>query len=55
VAELSLNCGDIAGFLTELPPHGMAGIKGNMALDAGQAESFVEHRSVSLLGVGPTP
>ncbi len=43
VAELSLNRCDIAGFLYEVPAHGMAGVMGRMALDAGQAAYLVEH------------
>ena len=44
VAELSLNRRDIAGFLDEVPAHGVAGVMGRMALDAGQAACLVEHR-----------
>ena len=49
MAELSLNCGDIAGFLNEVPAHGVAGVMGRVALDAGQAAYLVEHRKVFLL------
>ena len=44
VAELVLYCGDIAGFLDEVPAHGVAGVMGCVALNAGQAAHFVEHR-----------
>jgi len=44
VAGLALCCGDIAGFLDEVPTHGVASVMGSMALDAGQAAYFVEHR-----------
>ena len=44
VAELPLNRGDIAGFLDEVPAHGVAGVMGRMALDTGQAADLVEHR-----------
>ena len=44
VAELALYCGDIAGFLYEVPAHGVAGVMGGVALDAGQVAHFVEHR-----------
>ncbi len=40
VAELSLNRRDIAGFLDEVPAHGVGGV----ALDAGQGAHFFEHR-----------
>jgi hypothetical protein len=36
VAKLSLNRRDIAGFLDEVPAHGVAGVMGGMTLDAGQ-------------------
>jgi hypothetical protein len=39
-----LDCGDIAGFLDEVPAHGVAGVMGSMALDASQAAYLVEHR-----------
>jgi len=42
--ELSLNRCDIAGFLYEVPAHGMAGVMGGVTLDAGQAAYFLEHR-----------
>jgi hypothetical protein len=32
-----MNCRDIACFLYEVPTHGVAGVMGCMALDAGQA------------------
>ncbi len=44
VAELPLNRCDIAGFLDEVPAHGMAGVMGRVTLDAGQAAYLVEHR-----------
>jgi len=39
-----LNRRAIAGFLYEVPAHGVAGIMGRVSLDAGQAAYFVEHR-----------
>jgi hypothetical protein len=44
MAELSLNCRDIAGFLDEVSAHGMAGVMGRVALNAGQAAYLVEDR-----------
>jgi hypothetical protein len=44
MAELSLNCRDIAGFLDEVSAHGMAGVMGRVTLDAGQGAHFVGHR-----------
>ena len=44
VAELSLNRCDIAGFLNEVPAHGVAGVMGRVAFDAGQVAYLVEHR-----------
>jgi hypothetical protein len=44
VAELSLNCDDIAGSLYQVPPHGVAGVMWSMALDAGQAAYLLPHR-----------
>ena len=43
MTELSLNSRNISGFLDEVPAHGMAGVMGRMALDAGQAAYLVEH------------
>ena len=40
----SLNRCDIAGFLDEVPAHGVAGVMGRVTLDAGQAAYLVEHR-----------
>ncbi len=37
MADLPMNCRDIACFLYEVPAHGVAGIMGRVALDAGQA------------------
>ena len=44
MTELPLNRRDISGFLNEVPAHGMAGVMGGMALDAGKAAHLVEHR-----------
>ncbi len=44
VAELPLNRDDIAGFLNEVPAHGMAGVMGRMAIEAGQGAQLVEYR-----------
>ena len=44
MTELSLNRRDIAGFLDEVPAHGVAGVMGGATLDAGQAADRVEHR-----------
>jgi hypothetical protein len=44
VAELSLNRCDIAGFLYEMPAHGMTGVMGRVTLDAGQVAYLVKHR-----------
>ena len=45
MAELPLNRRDIAGFLYEVPPHGVVpGVMGRVTLDAGQAAHFLEHR-----------
>ena len=44
MTELPLNRRDIAGFLDEVSAHGVAGVMGRVALDAGQAAHFVEHR-----------
>ena len=53
VAELPLNRGDIAGFLYEVPTHGMAGVPGRVTLHAGQAAYLVEHPGVeTTVGVG---
>lgn len=43
VAELSLNRCDVAGLLDEVPAHGVAGVMGRVALDAGKAAYLVEH------------
>ena len=45
MAELSFNRCDIAGLLDEVPAHGVTGVVGSMALDAGQAADLVEHRT----------
>jgi hypothetical protein len=37
VTQLPLNRRDIAGVLDEVPSHGVVGVMGSMALDAGQA------------------
>ncbi len=44
MTKLPLNRGDIAGFLDELPAHGVAGVMRRVALDTGQAADLVEHR-----------
>ena len=44
VTELSLNRRDIAGFLDEVPAHGVAGGMGRVVLDAGQTADLIEHR-----------
>jgi hypothetical protein len=44
VTELSLSRCKIAGFLDEVPAHGVAGVMGPVTLDDGQAVHFVEHR-----------
>ena len=44
MAELPLNSCDIAGFLNEVPAHGMAGVMGRVTLDAGQNADLFEHR-----------
>ncbi len=44
MAELPLNDRDIAGFLNEVPAHGMAGVMRRVILDARHAAYLVEHR-----------
>ncbi len=44
MTELFLSRCDIAGFLYEVPAHGVASVMGRVALDAGQAADLVEHR-----------
>jgi len=46
VAELSLNRGDITGFIDEVPAHGVASVMGRVTLDACQAADLVGHRKV---------
>ena len=53
VAKLSLNRRDIAGFLDEVPAHGVAGVMGRVTLDTGQTAHFIEHR-IDHLGVETT-
>ena len=43
MTELPLNRRDIAGFLDEVSAHGVAGVMGRVALDAGLAAYLVEH------------
>jgi hypothetical protein len=46
VTELSLNRGDITGFVDEVPGHGVAGVMGRVTLDACQVAYLVEHCNV---------
>ncbi len=51
MAELPLNRREVTGFLDELPAHGMAGVMGRVALNAGQAAYLFEHRIETLWGL----
>jgi len=53
VAELSLDSGDISGFLDEVPTHGMAGVMGGVASYSGQITNFIPHR-IDDPGIQPT-
>ena len=39
-----MNCRYIAGFLNKVPAHGVAGVMGRVAFDAGQVAYLFEHR-----------
>ena len=44
VAELPLNCCDIAGYIYKVSAQGVFSVMGRVTLDAGQAAYLVEHR-----------
>ena len=41
MAELSLDCGDVAGFFDEVPAHGVAGVVGGVAPYPGQITNLI--------------
>jgi hypothetical protein len=53
VAELPLNCCDIAGYIYKVSAQGVFSVMGRVALDAGRVAYFVEHR-IYHPGIQPT-
>ena len=44
MAELSLNCRDVAGLLYEVPAHGVAGVMGGVTPYPGQIACLIPNR-----------
>ena len=44
MAELALDCGDVAGFFDEVPAHGVSGVVGGVAPYPGQFAYLIPNR-----------